>query len=53
MYIECDNDKEVVEKLKKVFGIHSIVVATKVNTNTEDIKKYTLDLMKKLDFKTF
>lgn len=53
MYIECNNDKEVVDKLKKVFGIHSIVVATKVNTNVEDIKKYTLDLMKKNSFKTF
>ena len=36
MYIECDNAEEIVKKLQKVFGIHSIVICHKVNTNTED-----------------
>src|SRR5574344_158413 len=55
MYIECNDDviDEVVEKLKKVFGIHGIVVCHKVNTNTDDIKKMTLELIKNLNISTF
>ena len=52
MYIECDNEEIVVEKLKKVFGIHGIVVAYKVNTNTSDIKNKVLELIN-TDYKTF
>lgn len=53
MYIECNDYLEAVNRLKYVFGIHGIVIANKVNTNTDDIKNYTLELMKKLNFKTF
>ena len=53
MYIETSNTKEVVEKLKNVFGIHSIVVCYKVNTNTESIKEKVLELLKDKCIKTF
>lgn len=46
MYIECSDDIEkIIQKLKKVFGIHSIVVAHKVNTNIDDIKNKILELL--------
>ena len=53
MYIECDNASEIVKKLQKVFGIHSIVICHKVNTNVEDIKTKVLELLKSESFKTF
>ena len=53
MYIECDNANVIVNKLQKVFGIHSIVICHKVNTNVEDIKAKVLDLLKQENFKTF
>ena len=53
MYIECDNAEVIVEKLQKVFGIHSIVICHKVNTNIEDIKAKVLDLLSKEKFNTF
>ena len=53
MYIECDNASEIVKKLQKVFGIHSIVICHKVNTNVEDIKTKVLELLNKESFKTF
>lgn len=55
MYILMDNKyiDEVVSKLSKIFGIHSIVVCHKVNTNVEDIKVKVLELLKEIDFKTF
>ena len=53
MYIECDNANEIVKKLQKVFGIHSIVICHKVNTNVEDIKAKVLELLNKETFKTF
>lgn len=52
MYIECDDEIEVVNRLKKVFGIHGIVVAYKVNTNIDDIKNKVLELIDK-NKKTF
>lgn len=53
MYIECDKDLDtIIERLKKVFGIHSIVVAYKVNTNIDDIKNKVLELVND-DYKTF
>ena len=39
--------------LKNIFGIHSIVICHKVNTNVEDIKNETLKLLKDINFKTF
>lgn len=54
MYITSNNDTmdKILEKLKKVFGIHSIVVAEKVNTNIEEIKTKSLEILKG-DYKTF
>lgn len=55
MYIEveeCDLD-ETIHTLKKVFGVHSIVVCYPVQTNTEDIKEKSLELLKRKDFHTF
>ena len=48
MYIECSSDilNEVTNKLKKVFGLHSIVICDKVNTNEEEIKAKVLYLLK-------
>ena len=55
MYIECSNEdlNQVVNKLKKVFGIHGIVVAHKVNNNTDEIKFKVLELIKNESNKTF
>ena len=53
MYIECDNASVIVDKLKHIFGIHSIVICHKVNTNTEDIKAKVLELLNKEKFNTF
>lgn len=53
MYIECNNVEVIVKKLEKVFGIHSIVICHKVNTNVEDIKDKVIELLSKENFKTF
>ena len=54
MYIETDdNIDEIVNILKKIFGIHSIVVAYKVDTNTDSIKNKVLEVINELNFKTF
>lgn len=55
MYIECSSNdlNEITNKLQKIFGLHSIVVAHKVNTNTDDIKEKTLEILKNIDGKTF
>ena len=55
MYIETTvNDlDEVIRRLQEVFGIHSIVVCDKVNTNKEEIMNKVLEVIKELDFNTF
>ena len=53
MYIECNNASSIVEKLKRVFGIHGIVICHKVNNNVEDIKDKVSELLEKESFKTF
>lgn len=53
MYIETDNIDNVSKKLLNVFGLHGIVIAYKVNTNTEDIKEAVLNILKDKQFKTF
>ncbi len=53
MYIIPNNFDETINKLKKVFGLQGIVVAYKVNTNTEDIKNGVLEVLKNENFKTF
>ena len=54
MYIETDeNIEEIIEILKNIFGIHSIVVAYKVDTNINKIQTEVLNIVQKLNFKTF
>lgn len=55
MYIECSNNdlNKIVEKLQKVFGIHGIVIAHRVNNNTDEIKEKVLELIKNENNKTF
>ena len=54
MFIETDdNINEIVDILKDIFGIHSIVIAYKVNTNTDIIKERVLEVVKNINFKTF
>ena len=53
MYIETENVEKVSSKLLKVFGLHGIVIAYKVNTNTDDIKDAVLNILKDKNFKTF
>ncbi len=55
MYISCngvDLDNILCE-LKKVFGIHSIVVCHKVDTNISDIENKVLELINNFNYKTF
>ena len=55
MYIKTTNEdlSEVLKRLNKVFGIHSIVICEKVNTNIEEIQNKVLEILKKKQFKTF
>lgn len=54
MFIETeDNIDEIVDILKNIFGIHSIVVATRVNTNISEIELNALNIAKSIKFKTF
>ena len=52
MYIICDDAESVALKLKKVFGIYSIVICHKVNNNLEDVFSKSLEIMDK-NKKTF
>ena len=47
MYIECDESdlNKIINKLNKVFGIHGIVVAHKVETDVDKIKSKVLELI--------
>ncbi len=49
MYIEYKTDEDI-NKLKKIFGIHGIVLAYKVKTNIEET---ILELLKNQKFNTF
>ena len=51
MYIYSVDSSIIVERLKKIFGIHSIVICEKVDTNISEIQKISLELLK--DYKTF
>ena len=54
MFIETtDNIDEIVNILSNIPGFHGIVIAYKVDTNTEEIKAKTLDIVKTINFKTF
>lgn len=51
-YNESD-ELEIIDNLKKIFGIHSIVICDKVNTNEDEIKNKVLEILKDKQFKTF
>lgn len=54
MYIYTSEVEKVVEKLKKISGIHEIVIAYESEKiDVEDIKNSALDLLKNEEFKTF
>ena len=54
MYIKTNNNlDDIVLKLKKVFGIHGIVVCYKVDNNIENIKNAILSILSNMNFKTF
>ena len=46
MYIECDDADKAIERLKKVFGIHGIVPAYKIEPDEKIIKEKALELLK-------
>ena len=53
MFIETDdNIDEIVDILSNIFGIHSIVVAYKVDNNIDSIKSNVLDIVKNISFKS-
>ena len=47
MFIKCNDANKIASKLQKIFGIHGIVIAYKVNNNIEDVLKKSLDIMDK------
>ena len=54
IYVNDDNYfDDVLNILKKIFGIHSIVVCYQVNTNIDNIKNNVLEIAKDLSFNTF
>lgn len=55
MFIEIDENKmdEIILKLQKIFGIHSIVICDKVNNNIDEIGEKIVSILKNKDFKTF
>lgn len=56
MFIEISQDKDlepIINKLTKIFGIHSIVICYKTNNNIDTIKKEVLTVANNIQFKTF
>ena len=53
IYIEASDIDLIVEKLKNIFGIHSIVIAYKVDNNSDTIIDSVYELVKCESFKTF
>lgn len=53
MFIETNDVDMVINKLYYVFGIHSIVIAYKMNNSFEEISSNLLELIKDKDFNTF
>ena len=55
MFIDIKNydEDKIVNLLKEVFGIHSIVICYKVAENLESIESESLNLLKNENFKTF
>lgn len=53
IYIESSEIDNIVKKLSKVFGIHSIVIAYKVDNNSDTIINSVYELIKNEKFATF
>lgn len=54
MYIKTNGNLEkIVLKLKRVFGIHGIVICYQVDNNIDSMKETILEILKDKDFKTF
>ena len=56
MFISLKDDSitdKVVNIVRNIFGIHSIVLAYKVNTDIEEIEKNVIKVANAVDFKTF
>lgn len=54
MYIKVIGDiDKVVLKLKRVFGIHGIVICYQVDNNIDSMKETILEILKEQNFKTF
>lgn len=55
MYIIYDDidEKKIINGLNEVFGIHSIVICDKVNTNIDEIKNKVVEVLSKKTFNTF
>ena len=47
MFIRCNNAHKIASILQKIFGIHGIVIAYKVNNNIEDVLNKSLEIMDK------
>ena len=56
MFIEVPNDNEfeiIINRLTKIFGIHSIVIANVTDNNIDNIKKEILNIATNTKFHTF
>jgi thiazole biosynthesis/tRNA modification protein ThiI len=53
LYIESEEIEEIVQKLRNVFGIHSIVECYKVDNNIEVISNSLIERLQGIEFKTF
>ena len=56
MFIEVQDEEDfdkIINKLTKIFGIHSIVICYKTNNNIDNIKKEILSIANNINFKTF
>lgn len=53
LYIESEEIEVVIEKLRKVFGIHSIVECYRVDNNIETISENLVNTLKNINFNTF
>ena len=55
MYIKYNSSDEevIIDKLTKIFGIHSIVICDKVESKEESIKNKVLEILKNKEFNTF
>lgn len=53
IHVKEEDIDAVINIVKNIFGIHSIVIAYKVNTNIEEIKQSILKIASEINFDTF